>query len=170
VAATLVHCLAASAGTEGLSLESTGVRGGFPARPASYGFGQAEAFIDWRLPYSAGLGKGFFIESRLDLSLGWLGEASDNAFIGTVGPIVFVRHECVPIQVEGGISPTILSRDEFESEDFGLLFQFTTHIGLEWNIGDHLRVGYRYQHMSNASIAHPNPGLNMHCFSVSCRF
>jgi hypothetical protein len=49
-------------------------------------------------------------------------------------------------------------------------FQFTSHLGVNWDFAPHWRVGYRFQHMSNAGLATPNPGLNLHIFSVSYRF
>ena len=65
---------------------------------------------------------------------------------------------------------TGLSRDEFGSKDLGGNFQFTSHAGLNWDFAEHFRVGYRFQHMSNAGLREPNPGLNLHLFAVSYLF
>ena len=46
--------------------------------------------------------------------------------------------------------------------DFGIPFQFTSHAGLNWEIGGHFGVGYRYQHMSHTHLSDRNPGLNLH--------
>ncbi len=46
-------------------------------------------------------------------------------------------------------------------------FQFTSHVGLNWDFAEHWRLGYRFQHISNADLAKPNPGLNMHLVTLS---
>ena len=74
------------------------------------------------------------------------------------------------MSLEGGVSPTFLSQYEFGSRDFGTDIQFTSHIGLNWDFAPHWRLGYRFQHMSNAGLASKNPGLNMHLFGVSYLF
>jgi hypothetical protein len=41
---------------------------------------------------------------------------------------------------------------------------------LNWDFATHWRLGYRFQHMSNAGLSQPNPGLNMHMFALSYLF
>ena len=155
---------------EGLSLESVGVRGGFQADRNHRDFGQMEAFGDLNLPWGWNLGKEWHVQSRLDLSVGWLGVRGDNAVIGTIGPSLVLSRARLPLSLEGGVSPTFLSRDEFESDNFGMQLQFTSYLGLNWEFTRHWRVGYRFQHMSNAGLSTPNPGLNMHMFALSYVF
>ena len=93
-----------------------------------------------------------------------------NAALATLGPLLAVGWEGFPISVEGGSGPTILSRSEFETKDFGDPVQFTSHIGLYWDITKHWRAGYRFQHMSNAGISQDNPGINLHMLALSYRF
>jgi len=54
--------------------------------------------------------------------------------------------------------------------DFGERFQFTSHIGLIWYLTDRVSLGYRFQHMSNAGLASPNPGLNLEMLELSYHF
>ena len=54
--------------------------------------------------------------------------------------------------------------------NFGIPFQFTSHAGLNWEIGGQFGVGYRYQHLSNAHLSNHNPGLNLHGLVLSYRF
>ena len=72
--------------------------------------------------------------------------------------------------MEVGWSPTAISDYEFTAKDLGSFYQFTTHVGLNVDVFSHLRVGYRFQHMSNGGFIHPNPGLNLHFFGVSYLF
>lgn len=87
-----------------------------------------------------------------------------------MGPDFVLRRDRFPVNLELGVSPTILSRAKFDGMDFGIPFQFTTHAGLNWEIGGHFGVGYRYQHMSNAHLSHHNPGLNLHGVVLYYRF
>jgi hypothetical protein len=52
----------------------------------------------------------------------------------------------------------------------GTDIQFTSHVGLNWDFAAHWRLGYRFQHMSNADLSRDNPGLNMHLFALSYVF
>jgi hypothetical protein len=159
-----------SSRAEDFCLESVGVRGGVSANPGRNEFHQAEFFGNWNLPWGWDLGKEWYLQSRLDSSIGWLGDKGNNAGIGTVGPSVALSRERLPVSLEGGVSPTFLSRSEFGSKDFGTDIQFTSHIGLNWDFAAHWRLGYRFQHMSNAGLGSKNPGLNLHLFGLSYLF
>ena len=131
---------------EGFRLESAGVRGGLSANPARNEFHQVEFFGNWNLPWGWDLGKEWHLQSRLDLSAGWVGDSSQNAAMGTLGPTLVLGRARWPVSVEGGVSPTLLSSYKFAA---------------------HWRLGYRFQHMSNASLSRDNPGLNLHLLALS---
>jgi hypothetical protein len=155
---------------EGFSLESVGARGGTTAFFNGHDFTQSEGFLYVNLPWRYDLGKEWHVQTRLDFSVGWLGGRADNAVIGTVGPSLVLSRAGLPLSLEGGVSPTGLSRNAFGSKDFGTECQFTSHVGLNWDFAPHWRLGYRFQHMSNADLASPNPGLNLHVFALSYIF
>src|ERR1017187_3220965 len=67
----------------GLSLDSVGVRGGFQADHSDRAFPQVEGVANLNLPWGWNLGREWHVQSRLDLSVGWLGVRGDNAVIGT---------------------------------------------------------------------------------------
>jgi len=161
---------AAAGRAEGLQLESVGARGGLSASSSGSDFHQAEGFVNFNLPWAWDLGREWHLQSRLDLSAGWLGDSGHDAAIGTVGPSLLLRREPWPVSLEGGVSPTFLSNYEFGAKDFGTYVQFTSHVGLNWDFAPHWRIGYRFQHMSNAGLASKNPGLNMHLFALSYVF
>ena len=66
--------------------------------------------------------------------------------------------------IEGGIGFHYLTDKEFTAKDFSTNFQFGDHIGLGVKFGNrnHLRLAYQFQHLSNAGIREPNPGINFH--------
>ena len=155
---------------EVFSLESVGVRGGFQADHTHRDFGQLEGFGNFNLPWGWNLGREWHMQSRLGLSAGWLGMRGADAFVGTLGPSLIVGRARLPLSFEGGVSPTFIGHERFGLEDFGMKLQFTSYLGLNWDLAAHWRVGYRLQHMSNGGLATPNPGLNMHIFALSYRF
>jgi lipid A 3-O-deacylase len=173
VAGWFIACLllwAVVGRAEGFRPESVGVRGGLSPSSSGRDFGQAEVFANWNLPWGWDLGKEWRLQSRLDLSAGWLGDRGNNAGIGTVGPSLVLSRGRLPVSLEGGVSPTGLSRSEFGSKDFGIDVQFTSHVGLNWDFAAHWRLGYRFQHMSNANLGPRNPGLNLQMIALSYLF
>jgi hypothetical protein len=147
-----------------------GVRGGFSAIDGNLNFQQAEAYGQWKTPWRWNFCSDFSLRLCADVSAGWLHSYDTSAFIGTLGPVLEFRKGKFPIILEGGASPTIMSQHVFHGNNFGDNFQFTSYIGVQWEITKNLAVGVRIQHMSNAHIANPNPGLNMLMFSTSYSF
>ena len=96
-----------SSRAEDFCLESVGVRGGVSANPGRNEFHQAEFFGNWNLPWGWDLGKEWHLQSRLDLSVGWLGDSSQSATVGTLGPTLVLGRAWWPVSLEGGVSPTL---------------------------------------------------------------
>lgn len=144
-----------------------GVRAGFGASSGTDGFRQAEFVLRLPLATSFDLGEEWRALAAADLSLGRLEERDTHAAIGAVGAVLILARDKLPLSIELGVAPTLLSRHEF-SRDFGQALQFTSHAGVLLQLGD-FRIGYRFQHMSNARLADPNPGLNQHLFSIFLR-
>jgi hypothetical protein len=169
----LISCLphlAPGADTEHFSLESAGARFGFGATHASRGFRSGEAFLNCNLPVLWEPATNLIITIRMDFTAGWLGRDGENASMASVGPTLVLRYKNFPISLEAGSSSTLISGHDFGDLDLGDTFQFTTHAGLNWDITRHWRLGYRYQHTSNAGLANHNPGLNLHSFGLSYVF
>lgn len=168
--AFLLVVLAGTASALDLRLESTGVRGAF-SNPFNHArFYHTEAFINWDTPWHWELGRGWHLQTRLELTGGWMNGRGEDAAFGTVGPGFVASWKDIPIVFEAGISPTVLGREQFGNTDFGTVFQFTTHGGLMWNVTRRVGVGFRFLHLSNADIGPSNPGVNFYSFGVGCRF
>lgn len=150
--------------------ESAGGRIGVAANFGAQTFHQAEGFANWNLPWGWDLGSRFRVQSRLDFSAGWLSDSHTDSAVGTLGPSLVLSREQLPITLEVGVSPTLISESKFATKDFGEAFQFTSHIGLNFELPWHLAINYRFQHMSNAGIGNSNPGLNLHVFGLSYVF
>ncbi len=173
VSGPLATCLLLWAGacrSEEFRLESVGARGGFPENNSSRYFNQAELFADWNLPWSWDLGREWNVRTRLEFSIGWLGDFGNNGAIGALGPVLVLGRESLPVSLVAGISPAFLSRTDYGSKDFGINFQFTSRVGLNFDFARHWRLTYEFQHMSDAHLSSKNPGLNMHLFGLGYVF
>jgi hypothetical protein len=130
----------------------------------------SEAFLDCNLPCSFELHTNYLMRFRLDFSAGWLGRSGDNAATTSAGPTLVFQRRGVPLLLEMGAGSTLITRHDFGNKDLGGPFQFTTHVGVSWQATRHWRFGYRFQHMSNAGLEHPNPGVHLHTFACSYAF
>jgi len=152
------------------SADSLGVRYGFFVNGSRGDFRQAEVYSNWKLPWVWNISTNWSLATRLDLSAGALQKHPDVGFVGTAGPSVVLARQGLPFALVGGVSPTVLSRYQFGATDFGVPFQFTSHIGISWRPGSHFELAYHFQHMSNASLSEHNPGLNLHMLGIGYRF
>lgn len=155
---------------EPIRLESTGMRCGITYHHTDNRFIQTEAYTRWNIPTLWDLGAAWTLRPQVDLSAGWLSGRGEDGFVGTMGPVFKLAQDRFPLSLTGGISATFLSRETFGNKDFGIWYQFTSHLGLQLRVGSHLDLGYRFQHMSNAGLGCHNPGLNLNMFTVGYAF
>lgn len=82
-----------------------------------------------------------------------------------------ILHKRSGISVGIGIGPAYLSRHDFIGKDLGSRFQLKSHFALAWQIQNSpVKLGYLFEHISNAGIATPNPGVNIHYATVIFAF
>ena len=153
-----------------IALRSIGLRGGVNDNRNDEDFHQFESFMTWSLPWGRNWDSGWSLGTYLEANAGLLRGGQESAFVGSIGPgICFtILKEIVDISM--GINPTIISRHKFGDENLGGPIEFTSHIGLNFNLGRRFSIGYRLQHMSNAVLYKHNPGLNMHMLEAGYRF
>ena len=149
--------------------ERLGVRGGFSMDRDSKQFHQIELGAGYTLPW-VWEGKKFAFSPGIDASVGWMGDDKKDGLVIAAGPEGKLTYANRPVALRFGSSPTYISRFAFDQRDFGIELQFTSHVGLSWDITDYLQLSYRLQHMSNAGFAKPNPGLNMHMIGIMWLF
>lgn len=110
----------------------------------------------------------------------WRGDESDagNSTITTVGVTPVFRlqpHAAVngmrPF-LELGVGPHFLSDQSIGDKEFGTSLNFGSHLGIGALFGDRgqYELSYRFQHLSNAGIERPNPGINFHLVRFSYRY
>lgn len=133
-------------------------------------FRKYEAFFNWYLPWAWRPESGWILASRLDFTGSLLRAGGTNGFLGSVGPALAVRKKGWIVGLDLGVSPAVLSQDHYGDEDLSGHFQILTHAGISLFPIRNLSIGYEFQHVSNADIQQPNPGLNMHNVEISYRF
>lgn len=75
--------------------------------------------------------------------------------------------------IEASVGLRVLSHTEIaDGHRMGSAFQFSDMIGVGVAFGkaQRLAIGYRFQHLSNAGIRHPNPGTDFSMGYVRYRF
>jgi len=149
---------------------AVGFRAGLSATDGNEDFEQYELFGTYGLPWSWGLTDDSFVGTRICLSAGALRGGGETGLIGSAGPAVVVSMFNGRILLDGGISAALLSEHQFGQENFGGPIQFVSHVGIGFKLGANLGVGYRFQHMSNASIYNRNPGLELHMLELGYFF
>ena len=149
---------------------SVGFRAGLSATHSKEDFKQYEVFATYGLPWSWGLAPGWFVSMRIHLSAGALRGGGETGFIGSIGPSIALSMVHGLILLSGGLSAAVLSEHQFGQENFGGPVQFVSHVEISFKLSANLGVGYRFQHMSNASIYKRNPGLELHVLELSYLF
>lgn len=144
-----------------------GIRGGTDSRGK---VGHSELAGEVGLPWKLTLGEGWTLGTAVQPSLGMIRDKDHGAVIGSVIPVFRLHSDHLPLSVIGGSGPTLISRNHIGGRNLGTAFQFTTHLGLAWQITGRVEANYRFQHMSNAGLGDTNPGMNEHMFGVSWRF
>ncbi len=147
-----------------------GLRAAVASHDKKENFNQYEAFANLELPWDWHLGGGWNVVPELELTAGVLKGGGESGFVTSLGPSLTLRGLEDRLELDIGSSPTFLGRRRFGEQHFGEYIQFTSHASINFEVIRNLYVGYRFQHMSNASISDINPGLDLHMFGLSYRF
>ena len=111
------------------------------------------------------------IGSHIDLVGGYwnadqvAGAQHDELFDVGLTPVLRLQpNERVGPYAELGLGAHVLSHTSIGLTRMSTAFQFGSHIGLGYRFGakSSYDLAYRFQHLSNAGIKHPNAGINFH--------
>ena len=131
---------------------SIGLRGGVNDGRNNENFKQYEVFTTWQLPWSWQWQSGWSLNTYLEANAGALRGASESAFVGSIGPGLYISGLKDKLDISMGLNLTIISKHKFGDEDLGGPITFTSHIGINFNFTRHFNIGYRLQHMSNGVL------------------
>jgi len=108
------------------------------------------------------------LKSRLEFSLGSLGNDHVTAVVGSVGPMFSLAPSKSPVKLDGGFAPTGLS-EVISSAAVGSLFNSQ----LDWPVLDHRKTFPRWLSLPahvKRRLASDNEGVNMNTVSVEYCF
>ena len=153
-----------------IAWRSIGLRGGVNDNRNDEDFEQYEAFTTWKLPWLRQWDSGWALGTYLEANAGVLSGGGTTAFVGSIGPGLYISGLKDMVEISMGINPTIISKHKFGDDNLGGPIQFTSHIGLNLILTNRYSIGYRLQHMSNGVLYEHNPGLNTHMIEAGYRF
>ncbi len=159
-----------------LELVSIGVRGAVNFQDAGLPPGEKEDFEQFDvfgiigLPWSREFPSGWEARYRLNGSVGALRGAGEVGFITTLTPgLAFTKKEW-RLTFDFGGGGALLSKWEFGRQDMGGPFQFIGHGGISFHLPGNLVAGYRFHHMSDATIYGKSRGVDFHMLELSYSF
>lgn len=152
-------------------LTDVGLRAGFDARAQAVKFRQYEIYARTNLPWQYRWRSGWQLTSELEGSAALLhASTGGNAALLSLGPALSLSRINWPLSLEIGVEPSYLSRYQFTGISLGGHIQFVSHISVRYRISPHFTLAYRFQHMSDAGIKEPNPGVNLHVLELDYRY
>ena len=176
----LVFFLALMCSTSGWAAEvellAVGVRGGINFKDAGLppgekeDFEQFDVFAIMGLPWEWKSPSGWEVRWRLGGSAGALRGAGDTGFITTLTPGFAFKIPSWRLIFDGGVGGALISKWEFGRQDIGGPFQFIAHGGVGVQLPWNLVVGWRFHHMSDATIYGNSRGVDFHMLEVSYYF
>ncbi len=158
-------------------LISVGIRGGINLIPGGIPPGEYEDFQQYDVFGIVGFpGKWdtlWGVEGRYlwYTSAGVIRAAGDEGFITTFGPgLAFTKLDW-DLTLEMGTGGVIVSDDTFGAQDFGGKIQFLAHGALSYHFPQHISLGWRFQHYSDATLyGQGNRGVDFHLLELRYGF
>ncbi len=146
-----------------------GLRAGIGDDRNEESFSQYEVYGTYSLPWKWEPESEWVLGSFTGLNLGYL-TCEGDTFVGSIGLGLYLKTPGRRVVISAGVYPTYLGESEFGDDDFGGSFQFTSAVGINYNLLESWTIGYRFQHMSNAGSDDENPGLNSHMIEIGYIF
>ena len=163
--------------TKEIELISVGTRVGVNSRTIGIPPTEKEDFVQYDviavigLPWSWEFSSGLEIRWRLNATAGALTAAGDVGFIGELTPGIAFTMPSWNLTFDMGGGLAYLSDYKFGRQDIGGPFQVIGHGGISYHLPWNLLIGYRFHHMSDATIyGTDNRGVDLHMLELSYRF
>lgn len=131
---------------------------------------------DWKSRWFQG--ESWHLGGYWDLGLGYWhtsappGLNEDITEIGLTPVFRLQQNDLKGPYLEAAIGFHLLSATSLGDKRFSTSFQFGDHLGAGFRFGakGEFDLGYRFQHLSNGSIKHPNSGINFHQVRLQYHF
>lgn len=134
-------------------------------------FREADVVAQVGLPWGWYSQSGWGVGTRLLVSAGALNGGGDTGFITSLVPVLAFGSRDGRFSLDAGVGGALLSHHHFGKQDFGGPFQVTATVGVSVPLFDHLGVGYRFQHYSDATLyGSDSRGADFHMIEFTYRF
>ena len=138
---------------------------------------QPEAFREYdvvasiRLPWERYHASGWGVGTRLLASAGVLQGGRNSALVVSLIPVLAIGSQDGRFVLDLGVGSALLSRHQFEKQDYGGHLQFALTAGVGVPLYGRFGVGYRFLHYSDAGV-HGNDtiGGDFHMIEFVYRF
>jgi hypothetical protein len=156
----------------GLSTEFVGVRIGTNAGDdARSDLRRYDIVSQLNLPWRWQPRSNFNIASHLEVTAGLLHNDDDSSVIASVSPGIRFSDGKQRFYADISMGLALIPDYRLGPEDFGGPVQFTYGGGIGFRLHEHLRLGYRAQHFSDAWVyGKDNRGVDMHMLEIRYRF
>lgn len=167
----LVLFLAAAGAAAEARVVALDARAGFSSnRSDGEFFHLYQAGVGFRLPWQFQFGTGWGLRTGFGVHAGILRADQDNSFLFSLGPNLKLDLPGGILFLTAGARAGVMSDHSLGEADLGGAFTFDTDVGISANPGSKWFAGYRWQHLSNASIYEGNPSVNLHAVDIGYRF
>lgn len=179
IASMLLTLFALPAYAAEFGIDSMSIEGGYsPNHNGDVGMARVGVQWDWGVKwFETG---SWYLGGYWDASVGYWhsSDAGGSHDIGDFGLTPVFRFQSSTTDgfspyVEAAVGAHFLTDKTItQRRHFSTSFQFGDHVGAGLRFGDHAQydLGYRLQHLSNAGIDSPNPGINFHQLRFSYHF
>jgi hypothetical protein len=138
----------------------------------------ARVAVQWNWQKRMLQGSDWHVGGYWDLGLGYWkndgfpGHNDEITEIGLTPVLRLQRNDLQGFYAELGIGWHLQSHSTIGDKRMSTLFQFGNHIGVGYRFGAKraFDLSYRYQHLSNAGIKHPNDGINFNQIRLQYHF
>ncbi|WP_163340727.1 acyloxyacyl hydrolase [Desulfopila sp. IMCC35008] len=131
---------------------------------------QYDAYVSFDLPWSYDFASGWKLESGCEVTLSALDGEGETAFKPSVLGYAESISPDKKIHLLAGLGAGLMSEDTFGEYDLGGSFFFLGTLGFRINLKEHILLGFRYLHQSNAGIYDNNDSLNMNQIELVWEF
>lgn len=134
-------------------------------------FQEYDAVASFGLPWGVYSRSGWGAGTRLMASAGVLQGAGKTALVVSLIPALAFGSQDGRFTLDMGAGGALLSRERFDTQNYGGPFQFALTMGAGVPLYDRLGVGYRFLHYSDAGVNGSNTtGADFHMVEFTYRF
>lgn len=126
---------------------------------------------NFKMPYTLYSAANWAVGTNLTASAGILRGIEKSALVVSASPELMLRTNDGGFTINAGIGLAAFSRHQLGIQDFGGPFQFVLAFGSTLELSRHTRIGYRFQHYSDARLNGSNTtGVDLHMLEFYYQF